>query len=39
MEFWAISDLNPGELEQFATTWQREAAPGEPGCGAPGEPG
>ncbi len=39
MEFWAISDLNPGELEQFATTWQREAAPGEPGCGAPGAPG
>lgn len=39
MEFWAISDLNRGELEQFAALWQRETAPGEPGCGALGAPG
>lgn len=39
MEFWAISDLNPRELEQFARLWQREAAPGEAGCGALSAPG
>jgi anti-sigma factor RsiW len=39
MEFWAISDLNPGELEQFAAFWQREADPGEDGCGGRGAPG
>ena len=33
MEFWAISDLNRQELEEFTARWQRAAAPGEPGCG------
>jgi anti-sigma factor RsiW len=33
MEFWAISDLNQQELEEFAARWQRAAAPGEKGCG------
>jgi anti-sigma factor RsiW len=34
MEFWAISDLNQGELEAFVRRWQREAAPGGEGCGS-----
>ena len=33
MEFWAISDLNQQELEEFAARWQRAAAPGQKGCG------
>jgi anti-sigma factor RsiW len=33
MEFWAVSDLNRQELEEFVGRWQREAAPEEPGCG------
>ena len=33
MEFWAISDLNRQELEEFAARWQRAAAPAETGCG------
>lgn len=33
MEFWAISDLNRQELEEFAARWQRAAAPGDTGCG------
>jgi anti-sigma factor RsiW len=32
MDFWAISDLNRGELEKFALAWQRAAVPGEVGC-------
>lgn len=32
MEFWAISDLNRQELEQFVSHWQREAAAGERSC-------
>ena len=33
MELWAVSDLNRQELEGFVSRWQREAAPGEQGCG------
>jgi anti-sigma factor RsiW len=36
MEFWAISDLNRRELDEFVGHWQREAAPGEAGCGGGG---
>jgi len=32
MEFWAVSDLNRQELQEFVTRWQRSAAPGEEGC-------
>ena len=32
MEFWAVSDLNRQELEEFVTRWQHGAAPGEEGC-------
>ena len=32
MEFWAVSDLNPQELQEFVTRWQHAAAPGEDGC-------
>lgn len=32
MDFWAISDLNRQELQQFVTRWQHGAAPGEEGC-------
>jgi anti-sigma factor RsiW len=32
MEFWAVSDLNPGELRQFASDWLREAGKGEERC-------
>jgi anti-sigma factor RsiW len=32
MEFWAVSDLNRQELQQFVTRWQHGAAPGEEGC-------
>jgi len=32
MEFWAISDLNAGELGEFVRQWQREAAPGDHAC-------
>jgi len=32
MDFWAISDLNRQELEEFVSAWQRDAAPGEAGC-------
>ena len=33
MEFWAVSDLNRQELDQFVARWQHGAAPGEEGCG------
>src|SRR6185295_19444525 len=29
MEFWAVSDLNASELQQFAAAWLREAAKGD----------
>jgi anti-sigma factor RsiW len=32
MEFWAVSDLNPGELRQFASDWLREAGKGDGRC-------
>jgi anti-sigma factor RsiW len=32
MEFWAISDLNRQELDEFVSRWQHAAAPGEEGC-------
>jgi anti-sigma factor RsiW len=32
MQFWAVSDLNRQELEQFVTRWQHSAAPEEEGC-------
>jgi anti-sigma factor RsiW len=32
MEFWAVSDLNRQELQEFVTRWQHGAAPGEEGC-------
>ena len=32
MEFWAVSDLNASELQQFAAAWLREAAKGDGGC-------
>jgi hypothetical protein len=32
MEFWAVSDLNPQELQEFVTRWQHDAAPSEEGC-------
>ena len=32
MEFWAVSDLNRQELQEFVIRWQRGAAPGEEGC-------
>jgi anti-sigma factor RsiW len=34
MEFWAVSDLNPGELRQFASDWLREAGKGDGRCGS-----
>jgi anti-sigma factor RsiW len=34
MEFWAVSDLNPGELRQFASDWLREAGKGDGSCGS-----
>jgi len=34
MEFWAVSDLNAGELRAFARDWLREAGRGEGGCTA-----
>lgn len=34
MEFWAVSDLNPGELRQFASDWLREAGQGDARCAA-----
>ena len=33
MEFWAVSDLNRGELEDLVGRWQREVAPEARGCG------
>jgi anti-sigma factor RsiW len=32
MEFWAVSDLNPQELQEFVRRWQHGAAPAEEGC-------
>lgn len=32
MEFWAISDLNRAELEEFVIRWHNAAAPDESGC-------
>jgi anti-sigma factor RsiW len=32
MEFWAVSDLNVQELQEFVARWQHGAAPGEEGC-------
>ena len=32
MEFWAVSDLNGQELQEFVARWQHGAAPGEEGC-------
>jgi anti-sigma factor RsiW len=34
MEFYAISDLNAGELSTFAEHWLREAGRGDPACAA-----
>jgi len=33
MEFWAVSDLNRGELEDLVGRWQREVALEARGCG------
>jgi anti-sigma factor RsiW len=30
--FWAVSDPNRGELEEFVGRWQRDMAPGERAC-------
>ncbi|HVL16706.1 MAG TPA: anti-sigma factor [Gemmatimonadales bacterium] len=32
MEYWAVSDLNGQELQEFVARWQHGAAPGEEGC-------
>ena len=33
MEFWAVSDLNRGELEDLVRHWQGDVAPEARGCG------